>query len=72
MSNYVNCETENNAMVIAVSYLEGPVHEWWICHSQRPKGKLVQIWSSLKDVLSIRFDTLSKAKIVRDELVKWQ
>ena len=72
MSNYVNGETENNAMVIAVSYLEGPAHEWWICHSQTSEGQLIQTWSSLKDALSIRFETLNKAKIARDKLAKWR
>ena len=62
MSNYVSSETENNAMMIAISYLEGPAHEWWICHSQTPERQIVQTLSSLKDALSFRFESLNKAK----------
>ena len=72
MSNYLSGETDNNAMIIAVSYLEGSAHEWWIGHSQTPEGQLVQTWSSLKDALSVRFETLNKSKIARDKLAKWR
>ena len=54
------------------SYLEGPEHEWWICHSQTPEGQLIQTWTSLKDALSAGVETLNKAKIARERLAEWR
>ena len=72
MSNYVKDESEENAMAIAISYLEGPAHDWWIGHSQTEEGQLIQTWTALKSALASRFITLNKAKIARDKLAKWK
>ena len=72
MSNYIQGETEMNAITIPVSYLHRPIHEWWICHSQTLEENLIQTWSSLYDALIDRLETLNKAKIVRDKLAKWE
>ena len=72
MSNYVNGETENNALVIVVSYLEGLDQVWWICQSQSPESQLIHTLSSRIDALSVRFEIWNKGKIARHKLKKWR
>ena len=49
-SDYVQGETEENEMAIAVSYLDGPALESRICHNQTPEGHHIQTWSSNEGV----------------------
>ena len=70
MTNYVNEEADDDALAIAVSYLDGAAHEWWIVYSQTIEGRSIDTWEGLKTALIRRFDTLNKGKIARDKLAK--
>ena len=72
VTNYVGSTDERNALTVAVSYLEGPAHEWWIVYRKTEEGMAIQTWSQLQPALIKRFDTLNKVKIARDKLAKWR
>ena len=69
MSNYLCNVQESQAMTIAVSYLQGTAHEWWINYKDTEDGKDISTWIQPKQALASRFDTLNKQKIARDRLV---
>ena len=68
MTNYVREEADEDALAIAVSYLDGAAHEWWIVFSQSIEGRSISTWEGMKAALIRRFDTLNKRKIARDKL----
>ncbi len=72
ITNYVGSTDPRNALIIAVSYLDGPAHEWWIVFRETDEGKAIQTWPELQPALIKRFDTLNKVKIARDKLAKWK
>ena len=72
MTNYLGGTSPDEALSIAVSYLEGPAHEWWIVFRQSLEGQGIQTWENLRPALIRRFDTLNKVKIARDKLAKWK
>ena len=72
MSNYLQNVDESQALTIAVSYLAEGAHEWWIVFKETEEGRNIQGWSSLKNALVGRFDTLNKEKVARDKLAKWK
>lgn len=59
-------------MNIAISYLHGSAHEWWIVYKETEEGRIIGTWPSLKDALISRFETLNKEKVARDKLAKWK
>ena len=72
MDNYLLHTPPEEAMKIAISYLDGNAHEWWIVHQQTQDGAGLRTWPELKNALIARFDTLNKEKIARDKLAKWK
>ena len=72
MENYIRNTPSAQAMAIAISYLEGNAHEWWIVHSTTPEGSQIATWAALKEALLARFQPLNKAKVARDRLGKWK
>ena len=72
VTNYVGSTDPRYALTIAVSYLEGPAHEWWIVFRETEEGRAIQTWPELQPALIRRFDTLNKVKIARDKLAKWK
>ena len=72
MDNYIVNVPEPRALNIAVSYLEGTAHEWWIVYKSTTPGQAVTTWPALKVALLSRFETLNKVKIARDKLAKWK
>ena len=68
MTNYVREEADEDALAIALSYLDEAAHEWWIVFSQTIEGRRIDTWEGLKVALIRRFDTLNKRKIARDKL----
>ena len=68
MTNYVREEADEDALAIALSYLDGAAHEWWIVFSQSIEGRSISTWEGMKAALIRRFDTLNKRKIARDKL----
>ena len=72
MDNYLVGSDDVGSMNIALSYLAGNAHEWWIVYSKTPEGTTVQSWTALRLCLIQRFETLNKEKIARDKLAKWK
>ena len=72
MENYIGNMEGEQALQLAVSYLSGAAHEWWIVYHQGEEGKDVKNWEGLKKGLITRFDTLNKEKIARDKLARWK
>lgn len=72
MDNYTNGAPPDQAMAIAVSFLDGNAHEWWIVHSSTNEGRDISTWDHLKQALLKRFQPLNKTKIARDRLAKWK
>lgn len=72
VTNYVSGIPGEQALAIAVSYLEGPAHEWWIGYQQTEDGQQVQTFDQLKPAISTRFESLNKVKVARDKLAKWK
>ena len=72
MDNYLSEVSEEEALPLAVSYLSGSAHEWWIVHHQTETGQLITTWAEMKESITSRFDTLNKEKVARDKLAKWR
>ena len=72
MSNYIVNTSEEDSLSVATSYLEGNAHEWWIAYQKTVEGQQVRTWSSLREALIRRFETLNKSKIARDKLATWK
>ena len=72
VSNYIGNEQNPQALSVAVSYLEGPAHEWWIGFKGTEEGQQINTWPLLKEALIRRFESLNRVKIARDKLAKWK
>lgn len=72
MENYLGGNNDVVAMNIALSYLTGNAHEWWIVYSKSEEGENIHSWQGLKRALNMRFETLNKEKIARDKLARWK
>ena len=72
MDNYLAGTNEIDSLNIALSYLSGNAHEWWIVHSKSTDGSIVKSWTNLRAALLKRFETLNKEKIARDKLARWK
>jgi len=72
MNNYLVGTPDNESLQIAVSYLEGAAHEWWIVYQNSVEGHLITNWTQLIPALRNRFETLNKTKIARGKLAKWK
>ncbi len=72
MNNYLANSSTEEALPIAISYLQGHAHEWWIMYKETEEGQRITNWTQLKEALTSRFETLNKEKIARDKLAKWK
>ena len=72
MPNYLHGIAEPQAMSIAVSYLQGAAHEWWIKYQITDDGRKIDTWPQLQRALVSRFDILNKEKVARDKLAIWR
>ena len=72
MTNYVGDPNDPRALAIAVSYLHGTAHEWWLGFKDSEEGRQITTWAQLQDALIRRFETLNKIKIARDKLARWK
>ena len=72
MSNYLGSMPDDKALAVAISYLDGPAHDWWIVFKNSEQGRSINTWSLLQSVLISRFEILNKSKIARDKLAKWR
>ncbi len=66
MNNYLASTSDEEALAIAISYLHGPAHEWWIAFKETEDGRNVTAWGTLKEALIARFETLNKENIARE------
>jgi len=57
---------------VAVSYLHGLAHEWWLGYKETEERRQVNTWTLLQYALIRRFETLNKSKIARDKLARWK
>lgn len=72
VSNYVGNDQNPQALTVAVSYLDGSAHEWWLGYKVTEEGSQIQTWPQLQEALIRRFETLNKIKIARDKLARWK
>ena len=72
MDNFLRNIDPEQALPIAVSYLEDGAHEWWIVFKESEIGKQITNWNELRESVISRFDTLNKEKVARDKLAKWR
>lgn len=72
MSSYLRGCTPEEAMYIAISYLEATVHEWWIVYQLTEEGQRIDTWDKLKSALLKLFQPLNNEKLARDKLAKWK
>ena len=72
MENYLDGNTGLEALNIALSYLSGNAHEWWIVFQSTADGRSITSWTDLRTALIQRFEALNKEKIVRDKLARWK
>lgn len=72
MDNYLRDCTDTEGLALALIYLSGPAHEWWIAHQNTENWQTINTWSGLKIALITRFEVLDKEKIARDKLAHWK
>ena len=72
MENYLGGLSQEQGFHVALSYLTGNAHEWWIVYEKTAEGQTVQSWGALRNALIHRFETLNKEKIARDKLARWK
>ena len=72
MDHYVWNISPSTAFNIAISYLSGNPHEWWIFYQHSEEEKVIDEWPGLREALTRRFHTLNREKIARDKLAKWK
>ena len=72
VTNYIGNAPEPQAITVAVSYLDGPAHEWWLGFKDTEEGRAIQTWRQLQEALIRRFENLNKIKIARDKLERWR
>ena len=72
LSNYIGIEQNPHSMNVAVSYLQGTAHEWWLGYKETEDGSQVNTWTRLQQALIERFETRNKRKIARDKLAGWK
>ena len=67
MNIYLRGSTDEEALHVAVSYLGGAAHKWWMTQSTT-----ISTWTDLRDAICKRFSHLNKTKMARDRLHKWR
>ena len=70
MRSYLQGCGANEALPIAVSYLGGAAHEWWLARLR--DGTNVANPEQLFQHLHLRFNVINKEKLARDKLHRWK
>ena len=68
--NYTRSSSPEQAFLIAVSFVEGNAHEWWIVHSLTEDGRNITTSLGLKEAIVKRFQQFNRTKMARDKLAK--
>ena len=69
MDTYVRSETPQEALDIALSYLEGEAFSWWRAIGSNAG---ISTWDELSEHLQKRFSPLNKQESARDKLHRWR
>ena len=69
MDLYIAEENPQRAFAVALSYLEGDAHSWYITYSS---SNPISTWNELKEALIRRFSPLDKTLSARDKLATWR
>ena len=74
MSSYVYGQPDDHAFSIAITYLSGDAHDWFIANQMAATaaGYPMMTWTALIEALSKRFNPLNKTKLARDKLSRWR
>ncbi len=64
MNNYLASTSDDEDLAISISYLQGPVREWWIVHKETEVGRNVTSWNSIEDAAIALFETLKRGRIL--------
>jgi hypothetical protein len=74
MSSYVHGQSDAQAFSIAITYLSGDAHDWFIANQMAATaaGYPMTAWTALIEALSKRFNPLNKTKLARDKLSRWR
>ena len=72
INSYVRYEQNPQVLNVAVSYLQGSAHEWWLGYQQTDEGRQVTTWPQLQQALIGRFEILNKIKIAQGKLARWR
>ena len=70
VGNYLSGIPDDKALPIAMSYLGGSAHEWWLAQSRN--GLVVTTLEELFKHLTERFTVINKEKLARDKLHRWR
>lgn len=68
--NYLEGTSDEKAIPIALSYISGAAHEWYL--AQKRNGLEFNTLEDLFEYLKKRFTTVNKEKLARDKLSKWK
>ena len=68
--NYLRGIPDDKAISVALSYLGGPAHEWWL--AQMRNGTQVTTLEEVFSKLKQRFTIINKEKLARDKLHRWK
>ena len=71
MDQYVASLDGTSALALAVTYISGDAHEWWLAHCKTVHPTPTQ-WEELRNAILIRYNPLNKVKIARDKLSRWR
>jgi Retrotransposon gag protein len=74
LSSYVYGQSDDHALSIAITYLSGDAHDWFIANQMAANaaGYPMVAWTALIEALSKRFNPLNKTKLARDKLSRWR
>lgn len=71
ISEYCRGAADGEKLAIAVSYLTGSAHEWYICTKVLEESPVLS-YDGFCGAISKRFNPIDKVRTARDKLAKWR